>query len=139
MNIKSEKISAQDMVMADNHPECGGLCTFEGLVRNHHQGKNVTKLIYEAYVPMAESELSRLKNQIREEWPMCHVAVNHRIGEMQIGDVAVAIAVWAPHRHEAFVACEALIDRIKKTVPIWKQEFYTDGTKNWVLCSHHGH
>ena len=135
--ISHEKISVQDLIENKNYQECGGLCSFEGLVRNHHKGKQVTHLIYEAYVPMAEREIARLQDEIQQEWPQCHVAVKHRIGEMKIGEVAVAIAVWAPHRHEAFVACEAFIDRIKQSVPIWKHEFYTDGTNDWVACSHH--
>lgn len=135
--VTKNKISAQDLTVEHRYPECGGLCCFEGLVRNHHEGKSVTKLFYEAYEPMAELEIEKLKNKIETEWPECHVAVKHRVGEMNIGDVAVAISVWAPHRHEAFVACESLINRIKKRVPIWKHEFYADGTHAWVACHHH--
>lgn len=137
MSITKNKISVNDLVREQRYPECGGLCCFEGLVRNHHEGKSVTRLVYEAYEPMAELEIERIKTQIKTEWTECHVAVRHRVGMMNIGDVAVAIAVWAPHRHEAFWICETLINQIKKNVPIWKQEFYADGTSDWVACHHH--
>lgn len=91
---------------------------------------------YQAYEVMAEKELSSLIAYIQNKWPMCNVDLIHRIGNLEIGDVAVAIAVWAPHRKEAFQACEATIDRLKKTVPIWKKEFYTDGNNDWVICTH---
>lgn len=117
-------ISCHELKTTTTHPECGAICSFEGIVRNHHHGKRVLKLVYEAYEPMAEKILAALKAQIETEWPDCCVAVKHRIGELNIGDVAVAIVVWAPHRKEAFAACQAMIDRIKTRVPIWKKEFY---------------
>ena len=86
---------------------------------------------------MAAKVLQELIAEIQREWVDCAVTVSHRIGTLQIGDVAVAIAVWAPHRREAFKACEAMIDRIKQRVPIWKHESYQDGTKQWVRCDHH--
>jgi molybdopterin synthase catalytic subunit len=119
------------------YPNCGALVTFEGHVRNHHGGRSVQKLIYQAYESMAESEIAKLIHEIRSEWPMCQIQVRHRLGELFVGDIAVAIAVWSPHRREAFAACEAAINRLKKRVPIWKKEFYADGTAEWVMC-HHG-
>lgn len=129
--IDIEKIKNHD------HPECGGICVFEGVVRNHHDGKTVTRLIYEAYEPMAEKELKKLVVEIESEWPETHVSVLHRLGNLEIGETAVGIVVWAPHRKEAFQACEAMINRLKKRVPIWKREFYSDGTIAWVSCQHH--
>lgn len=136
--LTTESIGADELVTKGRqpHPECGGLCTFEGIVRNHHGGRGVKYLEYEAYTSMAVKELQTLKSEIMQEWPMIHVEVRHRIGRLKIGDVAVAIAVWAPHRREAFAACEAMIDRIKNRVPIWKHEFYEDGTDQWVMCTH---
>lgn len=136
--LTQDVISAADLVARRTraYPECGGLCTFEGIVRNHHEGLSVDHLVYEAYAPMAVKELLLLQCEIEQEWPEVHVQVRHRIGKLLLGDVAVAIAVWAPHRREAFAACEAMIDRIKKRVPIWKHEFYTDGTDQWVMCTH---
>lgn len=136
--ITKEPICVETWKGRMKFPDCGAVCTFEGTVRNHHEGRSVKKLIYQAYEPMAERELGRLKNEIQKEWPMCRVEITHRIGELQVGDVAVAIAVFAPHRKEAFVACEATIDRLKRRVPIWKKEFYEEGHEEWVVCTHHG-
>lgn len=135
--ITKNKIDLQALASENSHPDCGALVTFEGRVRNHHGGRGVQKLIYQAYEPMAESEIEKLIHEIRSEWPMCHLRIQHRLGELCIGDVAVAIAVWSPHRREAFAACEAAINRLKKRVPIWKKEFYADGTAEWIIC-HHG-
>lgn len=139
MNLITEKkISASEIRNSYTHPECGGIVTFEGTVRNHHAGKSVTRLSYQAYQEMAEKVLQQLRDEIRQRWPECHIEVQHRIGDMRIGDVAVAIVAWAPHRKEAFLACEHMINRIKKTVPIWKLEHYIDGSNEWVVCCHHG-
>ncbi len=132
-----ENISAQKLTHGINHPECGAICTFDGVVRNHHEGKVVLKLAYSCYEKMAELELGRILTEANTQWPECHIAVQHRLGELQIGDVAVAIAVWAPHRHEAFAGCSYMIEAIKARLPVWKKEFYNDNSIDWVLCSHH--
>ena len=137
--LTREPLSAESLKAEKKFPECGGICIFEGVVRNHHEGRDVTSLIYEAYEPMAEQELHRLVKRIEDKYPECHVSAKHRLGHLQIGDVAVAIVVWAPHRHESFLACESMIDQLKKCVPIWKKEFYTNGQNAWVVCQHsHG-
>lgn len=135
--ITKNPIGVQALVDEMTCQDCGALVTFEGRVRNHHGGRSVQKLIYQAYESMAESEIAKLMREIKFEWPMCQVRIRHRLGELFIGDVAVAIAVWSPHRREAFAACEAAINRLKKRVPIWKKEFYADGAAEWVIC-HHG-
>jgi molybdopterin synthase catalytic subunit len=139
IRLTQEPIDVEALRREGDYPECGGICTFEGVVRDHHNGRKVSSLVYEAYEPMAERELERLIAELQTEWPSCHVRVLHRLGHLQIGDAAVAIVVFAPHRLEAFRACEAMIDRIKKCVPIWKMEFYADGGEDWVICEHsHG-
>jgi molybdopterin synthase catalytic subunit len=130
--ITREPISAFQLI-EERHPSCGGVVTFEGRVRNHHQGRSVEHLFYEAYVPMAEKVLQTLIEEIQREWPETLLRVRHRIGQLEIGEVAVAIVVWAPHRKEAFLACEAMIDRIKERVPIWKRETYGNGERAWVI------
>lgn len=134
--ITSEPISAAQLSSTRNYPECGALVTFDGIVRNHHEGKSVLRLEYEAYVPMAEKVLATINREIESEWPGAHALAVHRMGALAIGDVAVAIAVWTMHRAEAFAACKAYIDRIKKRVPVWKKEFYADETFAWVRCHH---
>ena len=135
--MTSENISAQQLVLGGKHPECGAICTFDGVVRNHHEGKVVLKLEYSCYEKMAELELAKIVAEAKAKWPECHLGVQHRVGELQIGDVAVAIAVWAPHRQESFSACSYVIEAIKARLPVWKKEFYADNSVDWVLCSHH--
>lgn len=136
IQLTNAPISAQRLRDEMDYPECGGLCSFEGVVRNHHGGRKVASLAYEAYEPMADLELTKLVREIESEWAGCHVRVVHRLGHLKIGEVAVAIVTAAPHRREAFAACEAMIDQIKRRVPIWKMEFYDDGGESWVVCEH---
>ena len=109
----------------------GGICTFTGMVRLHSHGATIDHLEYEAYAPMAIKEMTALCEEIEREIAGAHVAVEHRVGRLAIGDIAVVIAAAAPHRAEAFTACRAMIDRLKDRVPIWKKEVGTDGAE-WV-------
>lgn len=109
----------------------GGVAVFLGRVRNHARGRTVLKLDYEAYVPMAEAELARLADEARRRFAVGSVAAVHRTGTLAIGEVAVAIAVSAGHRPAAFDACRWLIDELKRSVPIWKREWYGDGSQ-WI-------
>lgn len=109
----------------------GGIVTFTGMVRRHSRGIVVDHLEYEAYGAMAVREMARLVAEIEAEIPGTRLAVEHRVGRLAIGDVAVVIAAAAPHRAEAFTACRAMIDRLKDRVPIWKKEVGEDGAE-WV-------
>ncbi|MBV8516793.1 MAG: molybdenum cofactor biosynthesis protein MoaE [Acidobacteria bacterium] len=109
----------------------GAYVLFEGVVRNHHHGKAVTSIFYDAYRPMAEKELARIVRDVETEFPETAVAVQHRLGQLDVGESSIAIVAASPHRAEAFAACRALIDRIKETVPIWKKERGPDG-EEWV-------
>ena len=117
----------EDVTSAD----MGGLVTFTGVVRRQNRGKKVERLHYEAYQEMAEKVLHELCAEIEAEIPGCRLAVEHRVGTLGVGDIAVAIAAAAPHRKEAFTACEAMIDRLKERVPIWKKERTDDGDE-WI-------
>ena len=110
----------------------GALCLFVGVVRNEHEGRATTAIDYEAYGPMAESEMARIEEELSREFPAVRIRMQHRVGRLSVGDASVAIAAVSPHRPEAFAACRAAIDRIKTTVPIWKKEFYADGSSDWV-------
>jgi len=112
-------------------PDRGGVVTFVGTVRDHHHGRQVTSLSYSAYEPMAESVCGTIRAEAERRWPV-RVAVVHRLGDLEIGDAAVAIAVASAHRDEAFAACRYVIEEIKRRVPIWKRERFTDGTEEWV-------
>ncbi len=110
----------------------GALCLFVGVVRNENQGRPTTGIRYEAYGPMAEAELARILDDLAREYPRVRFALRHRVGELSVGDASVGIVATSPHRAEAFAACRAAIDRIKTTVPIWKKEFHSDGSSEWV-------
>lgn len=112
-------------------PDCGAIATFVGLVRNHHQGRAVERLEYSAYRPMAESECAAIVAEAVERWPV-RVAVSHRVGTLLIGEVAVAVAVASAHREAAFDGCRYVIEELKRRVPIWKKEHFSDGTVDWV-------
>jgi molybdopterin synthase catalytic subunit len=109
----------------------GGIVTFTGMVRRHSRGVTVDHLEYEAYGGMAVREMTRLCEEIEAEIAGARLAVEHRVGRLEIGELAVVIAAAAPHRAEAFAACRAMIDRLKERVPIWKKEISETGDE-WV-------
>ena len=109
----------------------GGIVTFTGMVRRDSHGAVIDHLEYEAYGAMAVQEMTRLCDEIEAEIPGVRLAVEHRVGRLAVGEIAVVIAAAAPHRAEAFTACRAMIDRLKQRVPIWKKEFGDDGAV-WV-------
>ena len=129
--LQDAPLSLQEVVDAVSGHTRGGLVTFTGAVRDINKGKKVTRLEYEAYAPMAQKKLAQIGEEAREKWPGIEVAVLHRLGTLTPGELAVVIAVSAPHRKEAFRACEYVIDRLKEDVPIWKKEFAEDG-EVWV-------
>lgn len=121
--------------------EAGGYCSFEGWVRNNHLGKDVLSLEYEAYEDLAIKQGNAVLRDAATRYEITAVRAIHRIGQLHPGDLAIWIGVSAPHRDAAFLACRYIIDTIKDTVPIWKHEFYADGTDVWVdptdcSCSH---
>lgn len=116
----------------------GALVLFEGRARDHHEGKAVLKLSYEAYAPMAEKELERLRQQAIERFGLTGCAIHHRVGEVPLTEAAVIVATSSAHRAEAFRAAAWAMDEIKDKVPIWKREAYRDGSEAWVEC-HHRH
>ncbi len=113
-------------------PEAGGICLFVGTIRNKNQNKDVEHLTMEAYSAMAKKQMDRIANEAATKWPIRKISVSHRTGKLEIGDIAVIIGVCSIHRTEAFQACEWLIDTLKKEVPIWKNEFYADGSA-WLV------
>ena len=110
----------------------GALCLFLGVVRDENEGHRTTAIQYEAYGPMAESEMARIADGLAREFPAVKIGMKHRVGLLSVGDASVAIATVSPHRADAFAACRAAIDRVKTTVPIWKKEFHPDGSSDWV-------
>jgi molybdopterin synthase catalytic subunit len=113
-------------------PECGGIGIFVGTVRNHHEGKAVKALKYTAYAPVAEKMIRQIEQEIQAEYGVSYVRVVHRIGSLDIGDIAIIAMAYASHRREAFQACEKVVERVKHEVPVWKEEFYMDGSSQYV-------
>src|SRR5262245_63754723 len=105
-------------------PECGATVTLDGYVRQFTTGKETLYLSYEAYEPMALKEMEKLGERAREHFEISHIGIVHRLGRLEIGETSVVVTVAAPHRKAAFEACAWLITELKRTVPIWKKEFY---------------
>ena len=129
--LTSQPIDVAAVAALVTGPGRGAVVTFTGLVRNHHDGRSVVSLAYSAYTGMAEQAFREIVSEARGRWGV-DVAVAHRIGELRVGDVAVAVAVSSDHRAVAFDACRWIIDELKQRVPIWKRERYGDGTEAWV-------
>ncbi len=133
IKILDKSLSVQDCSDFVQDDRCGGKALFVGTVRNQTSGKQVVALDFEAYEPMAKSEMKKIARQIGEKWSALKVAMHHRVGHLHIGDIAVIIAVSAPHRAAAFAGCQYGIDTLKETVPIWKKEIFEDG-EVWVAA-----
>lgn len=135
-HITQEPISPEKFFSFTPDKSCGALAFFVGIVRNHDRGRPVRRLYYDCYSSMADRVIGILVQAAKTRWPLDEIHVLHRIGDLEIGEAAVAIAVSSAHRDEAFRACRYLIEEIKKKVPIWKKEIFEDGTSEWVTCSH---
>ena len=111
--------------------EDGAVVVFEGIVRGDSGGRTTLYLEYEGYEPMALEQMRAIAREARQRWPIDHIAIVHRLGRLEIGETSVAIVVTAAHRTPAFDACRHAIDRVKKSVAIWKKEYFADGAV-WV-------
>jgi molybdopterin synthase catalytic subunit len=129
--ISDRPLDAGAVVARVAGPGMGGIVTFVGAVRDHAREREIRHLEYEAYPGMAEREMDRIADEAGTRWPGARVAMAHRTGRLEIGEIAVVVAAAAPHRAEAFAACRFAIDELKQRVPIWKKEFATDG-EYWV-------
>jgi molybdopterin synthase catalytic subunit len=126
-----EPIQVRQVVQQLVGPADGAVVTFEGIVRDHARGKAVLYLEYEAYESMALTQMEAIIRNALEKWPVRSMAIVHRLGRLEIGECSVLIAVVSEHREAAFEACQFAIDALKRQVPIWKREFYTDG-EAWI-------
>jgi molybdopterin synthase catalytic subunit len=129
--LSKNKIDIDKVIEAVASDQAGAIDVFIGTVRNRTKNKKVLRLEFEAYESMAIKELEKIKERAFEKWPILKIAIVHAIGVLEIGAVPVVIAVSTPHRKDAFEACQFVIDELKKTVPIWKKEFFEDG-EVWV-------
>lgn len=131
IELRKERIITQEVIALVESPDAGAIDIFIGTVRNQTKGKTVTHLEFEAYESMAISEIEKIVEHAESKWPILKIAVVHALGKLEIGDVPVVIAVSTPHRKAAFEACQFVIDELKKSVPIWKREYFEDGDQ-WV-------
>ncbi len=130
--LTDQPIDYHSLTETVRSPQSGAVVLFLGTVRELTQGRRTVALDYEGYPQMAEAKLAELEAAARARWPIERVAIVHRLGHLELGDISVAIAVSCPHRKEAFEAGQFLIDELKVQVPIWKQENWDDGTKEWI-------
>jgi molybdopterin synthase catalytic subunit len=129
--LRDTELSVDEVRAAVADPAAGGIALFAGTVRDHDQGRGVTRLSYSAH-PSAAAELRTVAEKVVAEFGVQALAAVHRVGDLAVGDLSVVVAVACPHRAEAFAACRALIDRLKESVPIWKHQSFTDGESEWV-------
>jgi molybdopterin synthase catalytic subunit len=130
-HVTNQPIDLDELVRFVTNPEAGAVATFIGTTRNNNEGRQVIALDYEGYPEMAEKELRRIGEDAKTKWPICRMAITHRLGPVQIGEASVIIAVSSAHRDAAFAACRFAIEEIKKTVPIWKKEVF-EGGEVWI-------
>jgi molybdopterin synthase catalytic subunit len=125
--LVQDSIDADALIRHVRTPADGAIVTFDGCVRNQSHGRRTLYLDYEAYEPMAVAKMQEIAGEAHAKFPIDRVAIAHRVGRLEIGETSVFIAVSAPHRAAAFEACRYAIDTLKRSVPIWKKEYFEDG------------
>ncbi|HTA17515.1 MAG TPA: molybdenum cofactor biosynthesis protein MoaE [bacterium] len=130
--LSSEVLDPAALEASLKDPACGAVVVFVGRVRQEQQGRPVLRLDYEAHETLALKELHSVARDARRRWSLGPLVLAHRVGRLDIGEVAVVAAVAGPHRDEAFAACRFLIDAVKARVPVWKHEFYADAGEAWI-------
>ncbi|WP_026875123.1 molybdenum cofactor biosynthesis protein MoaE [Jiangella gansuensis] len=131
LDVRDEPLSVDEVMTAVSDRGAGGTCVFVGTVREEDGGRGVTSLDYEAH-PTVTDTLRAVAEKVTADVPVRALAATHRVGHLEIGDIAVVVAVAAAHRQEAFEACRRLIDDLKREVPIWKHQRFDDGGEEWV-------
>ena len=130
--VTTEPLDVQQVHDLVKSPADGAVVTFDGIVRNNFDGREVRYLEYEAYAAMAEKKMADIAAEVKNKFAVGNMAMVHRIGRLEIGESSILIAVAAPHRQPAFEACAYAMDRVKEEVPVWKKEFFADGESHWV-------
>lgn len=132
VEITEEPIDFAAVTERVRSERAGAVCVFLGTVREMTGDRQTVSLEYEAYPVMAARKMEELEGEARHRWPVIEIAIVHRIGHLDLGEISVAVAVSTPHRGHSFEACRWLIDTLKEVVPIWKKELWADGTEEWV-------
>jgi molybdopterin synthase catalytic subunit len=136
--ITKSMIEPAALLLALEDTAAGACVTFEGRVRSQNEGRAVLALEYEAYAPLAQKEGGRILEEACAKFSVIGVACVHRVGLLELGDLAVWVAVTSAHRADAFEASRYVIDQVKARVPIWKKEHYSDGSTGWINCASSG-
>ncbi|KAL2779716.1 molybdopterin synthase catalytic subunit large subunit MOCS2B [Daubentonia madagascariensis] len=131
IKFTAEKLSVDEVSQLVISPLCGAVSLFVGTTRNNFEGKKVISLEYEAYLPMAENEVRKICSEIRQKWPVKHIAVFHRLGLVPVSEASIIIAVSSAHRAASIEAVNYAIDNLKAKVPIWKKEMYEESSSSW--------
>ncbi|WP_026820676.1 molybdenum cofactor biosynthesis protein MoaE [Arthrobacter castelli] len=129
--VSDEPLNLDAAIAAVESDECGAVVSFSGVIRDHDGGRQVDRLSYSSH-PTAGAVIAALADEVAASHPGIRLWVGHRVGDLRIGDPALVCAVASAHRKEAFDACATLVERVKAEVPIWKEQFFTDGTIEWV-------
>jgi molybdopterin synthase catalytic subunit len=137
LSIGREPLAVEPLVdavsrgAAGSEGTAGAVATFLGLVRNHHAGRRVKYLEYEAYEPLARRTFERIAAEAAERWPDVRLGLHHRVGRLDVGEASVAVVAASAHRADAFAVCRYVIERVKQIAPIWKHEFF-EGGDAWI-------
>lgn len=132
VKLQNEPIDYQALTEAVRSTSSGAVCLFLGTVREFTGSQQTVALTYEAHPKLAVQLLAQVESEVHARWPVKQVAIVHRTGRLELGEISVAIAIGSPHRAEAFAACQYAMERIKEIVPIWKEELGPEGTREWV-------
>ncbi len=131
-SITEQPLDPADLKPAIQDPSCGGHSIFVGTVRKRNHEKEVFRLEYQAYAPMAEKVFSEIAEEAKEKFGVKGCSIVHRVGILEPGEISVAVAIASEHRKEAFAACQYVVSELKRRAPIWKKEVYRDGTSAWL-------
>lgn len=135
VRVGAEPIDVAALRALVDSPRAGAVVVFDGVVRDHDHGRSVDRLVYEAH-PSAESVLAQVVSQVLATQPQVSgIACEHRVGDIPIGEAALVVVAAAEHRAEAFDACREVVEQVKHRIPVWKHQYFTDGTDEWVNCA----
>ncbi len=130
--ITRNPINIQKVIEDVSLPHSGAVAVFTGTVRNHDRGRKVAYLEYDCYETMADEELIKIEKELSKKYRLNACCIIHRIGQLRVGEISLIVAVSSDHRKEAFAALSEAVEMVKKRVPIWKKEYFTDGTSVWI-------
>lgn len=133
--ITNKEIKPGDIINSVKDDQAGAIDFFIGTIRNFSEAGKIEGIFYESYITMAEESMKQIENEVSQKWDVKKLTIIHRVGNLTLGDISLAVAVSTPHRDDAFKACRYIVERIKHEVPIWKKEKIVGGEEKWVSRS----